>query len=209
MAGVGRLARQNVKAGRGNTPLAHAVVERVEIDDGAPSMPDLGPVKLRRVRAKRKGRFPGPSEALSCADPYGLFELLDPPELPEPVPDEPDEPELDDPDVPEPPLEPDEPPEPMPDDPCGFAAAPPEPEPRPDTPPVLDGSEPREVLVALPEVDSRLPAETPVRVVVLLPPRTETPERSRTLAPTPTDTPVDVREWMVRRLRTDTLDGSS
>ena len=65
------------------------------------------------------------------------------------------------------------------------------------------------MLVALPEVDSRLPAETPVRVVVLLPPRTETPERSRTLAPTPTDTPVDVREWMVRRLRTDTLDGSS
>src|SRR5215204_1610393 len=112
MAGVGRLARQNVKAGRGNTPLAHAVVERVEIDDGAPSMPELGPVKLRRVRAKRKGRFPGPSEALSCADPYGLFEPLDPPELPEPVPDEP--------------------PEPMPDDPCGFAAAPPEPEPRPD-----------------------------------------------------------------------------
>ena len=44
---------------------------------------------------------------------------------------------------------------------------------------------------------------------VLLPPRTATPERSRTLAPTPTDTPVDVREWMVRRLRTDTLDGSS
>lgn len=169
-------------------------------------MPDIGPVKLRRVRAKRKGRFPGPSEALSCAGLYGLFEPLDPPELPEP--EEPDEPELDDPDVPEPPLEPDEPPEPMPDDPCGFAAAP-EPEPRPDTPPVLDGSEPREVLVALPEVDSRLPAETPVRVVVLLPPRTATPERSRTLAPTPTDTPVDVREWMVRRLRTDTLDGSS
>ena len=97
----------------------------------------------------------------------------------------------------------------MPDEPCGFAAAPPEPEPRPDTPPVLDGSEPREVLVALPEVDSRLLAETPVRVVVLLPPRTATPERSRTLAPTPTDTPVDVREWMVRRLRTETLDGSS
>src|SRR5215203_1490755 len=178
MAGVGRLARQNVKAGRGNTPLAHAVVERVEIDDGAPSMPDLGPVKLRRVRAKRKGRFPGPSEALSCADPYGLFE-------------------------------PHEPPEPMPDDPCGFAAAPPEPEPRPDTPPVLDGSEPREVLVAPLEVDSRLPAETPVGVVVLLPPRTETPERSRTLAPTPTDTPVALRSRIVRRLRTETLDGSS
>src|ERR687898_597265 len=48
------------------------------------------------------------------------------------------------------------------------------------------------------------PLETPVRVVVLLPLRTESPERSRTLAPTPTDTPVALRSWIVRRLRTET-----